>query len=187
MLRGDNVLSMPVEIARKEIAYVSQKPQTMPGSVWWNLVLPIAYWYPKAGRDEIASRVSDALDVVGLNSRNRDFRRFRASDLSAGEQQKLALARAIATQPKVLLLDEPTANLDNYDQAAIEELIVRLGERLAVCFVTHNNEQARQISTRTTFMHAGTPFVEDSPVNVFSRNDDSPLGRFNAAKQIDDD
>jgi phosphate transport system ATP-binding protein len=113
----------------------------------------------------------------------KDRLRDSALGISGGQQQRLCIARALATQPRVLLLDEPTASLDPLSTQTIEELVHELRESIGVVIVTHNMQQAARVSDRTAFMLAGE-LIESAPTTTLftnprdSRTEDYVTGRF---------
>jgi phosphate transport system ATP-binding protein len=114
--------------------------------------------------DETGDIVEDALRRAGLWNEVKDRLRSSAVALSGGQQQRLCIARALATQPRVLLLDEPTASLDPASTQKIEELMYELRSTVTVGIVTHNMQQAARVSDRTAFMLGGE-LVEIAPTS----------------------
>ncbi|ELZ89251.1 ABC transporter ATP-binding protein [Haloferax sulfurifontis] len=133
------------------------------------------------GRDERADTVSDALRTVGMFDKvDRD-----AGSLSAGEAQRVAIARALAPDPDVLLLDEPTSNLDPRNTAAIESAMRAARDRgIAVALATHDMQQARRVSDRTAVILGGT-CIESGPTDaVFESPDDGRVRQFVEGKLV---
>jgi phosphate transport system ATP-binding protein len=133
---------------RRRIGMVFQKPNPFPKSIYDNVA-----WAPrnlgmKTGLDE---RVERALRDAALWSEVKDRLRASALSLSGGQQQRLCIARAIAVQPDVLLLDEPASALDPIATAAIEDLMGTLKTRYTIVIVTHNMQQAARVADRTAF------------------------------------
>ena len=155
---------VPISI-RREITTVFQRPALLRGSVRRN----VAYGLGLRGqRDD--RRVEQMLTQVGLDG----LAKAKAQRLSGGEMQRVALARALVIQPTVLLLDEPTANLDPYNVALIEDIVRRQNREAGttVVLVTHNVFQARRLATRVGLMLSGrlieigpTPQFFDSPAD----------------------
>jgi len=135
---------------RRKMAMVFQKPVMFRASVKEN----VSYGLRMRGRQERYEkiRVEEALEMVGLSGyESRD-----ANTLSGGEMQRIALARALILQPELLLLDEPTANLDPRSAASIDSLLRSLaGSRTAVILATHNMEQCRKLAGRVAVLQAG--------------------------------
>src|SRR5207248_7913533 len=109
----------------------------------------------RPGRKAVEARVLDALERAGLLEEVRGDLDHPALRLSGGQQQRLCIARALAVQPEVLLLDEPCSALDPQSTQVIEDLIVRLRDEVAVVIVTHNLQQAYRIADNVAFMYLG--------------------------------
>jgi phosphate transport system ATP-binding protein len=138
---------------RRRIGMVFQKPNPFPKSIYDNVA-----WAPrnvglKPGLDE---RVERALRGAALWDEVKDRLRLSALSLSGGQQQRLCIARAIAVEPDVLLLDEPASALDPVATAAIEELMHELKRRYTIVIVTHNMQQAARVADRTAFFSLDT-------------------------------
>lgn len=138
----------PLEL-RRRVTTVFQRPILLNRTVWAN----VAYGLQLHGRREIADQVQATLEQVGLAAMSRK----RARTLSGGEAQRVALARAMILQPDVLLLDEPTANLDPYNVGLIEEIVRQLNDRhsTTLVLVTHNLFQARRLAHRVALLLDG--------------------------------
>jgi putative ABC transport system ATP-binding protein len=145
--RGRDVRAYDVLELRREVALVPQLPALLPGTVADN----IAYGPGLAGR---TCDVDEACLLAGLD---RSFAQRPAGQLSVGEQQRVMLARALALKPAVLLLDEPTAALDQQTRDAVERTLTELRTRLSVSLVivTHDPSQARRLSDRIIQLHNG--------------------------------
>jgi tungstate transport system ATP-binding protein len=150
---------MPVDLRRK-VTTVFQNPMLLNRSVWAN----VHYGLKLRGLRDSSPRIQAALDTVGM----LEFANKRARTLSGGEAQRVALARAIVLQPEVLLLDEPTANLDPYNIGVIEETVAELNREqgTTVVLVTHNIFQARRLAQRVALLLDGR-VVEIASVDEF--------------------
>ena len=150
---------MPLKVRRK-VTTVFQRPMLLDRNVIDN----VEYGLRLHGRQNGNQRVQRSLQQVGL----AEFARQRARTLSGGEAQRVALARAMVLQPQVLLLDEPTANLDPYNVGLIEEIIKTLNHQQSVTLVlvTHNVFQARRLADRVVFILEGQ-VVEVAQVDRF--------------------
>jgi tungstate transport system ATP-binding protein len=139
---------MPLELKRR-VTMVFQRPILFDGTVWDN----VTYGLRLRGQRNARQQVSGALEEVGLSH----LAKQRARTLSGGEAQRVALARAIVLRPDVLLLDEPTANLDPYNVNLIESIARRINEqhRTTLVLVTHNVFQAKRLASRVAFLLEG--------------------------------
>jgi phosphate transport system ATP-binding protein len=140
---------------RARVGMVFQKPNPFPKSVYENVAYgPRIHGIARAGAemDEIVER---SLDRAGLWNEVKDRLNEPGTALSGGQQQRLCIARAIAVDPEVILMDEPCSALDPIATARIEELIYELRGRYAIAIVTHNMQQAARVSQRTAFFHLG--------------------------------
>ncbi len=150
--------SIPLAL-RRRITTVFQRPILLTGSVLYN----VSYGLQVRGEHGIAARSHRAIEKVGL----ADLARASAKTLSGGEAQRVALARAIVLEPEVLLLDEPTANLDPYNGSLIERIVADLNrEGTTVVMVTHNVFQARRLAHRVVLLLGGR-IVEAAPTEEF--------------------
>ncbi|MCB2173545.1 phosphate ABC transporter ATP-binding protein [archaeon] len=159
---------MPLEMRRK-VTTVFQRPMLLERSVYEN----VNYGLRLRGNRDGKQRVQTSLEQVGLS----EFSRQRARTLSGGEAQRVALARAMVLQPEVLLLDEPTANLDPYNVGLIEEIVRDLNQQgVTLVLVTHNVFQARRLADRVAFILEGK-VVEVAPVEQFFEAPEDPRTR----------
>lgn len=144
----------PVSELRRLVGMVFQTPNVLPVSVYRNIAIPLeaVRGMPKG---EIPAAAEKALRSTGLWEEVRDRLDTDASHLSGGQQQRLCLARALALEPAVLLLDEPTPSLDVAAAAGIEELIAELGKSYPVIAVSHNPEQAVRLADRIFMVKDG--------------------------------
>jgi len=134
-----------------------------------------------AGSGTVPDRVRDALETVGMAS---DLDR-RAASLSAGEAQRVAFARALATDPDVLLLDEPTSNLDPRNTAVIEEAVGAARDRgIAVVVATHDMDQARRVADRTAVLLGGEVIEQGPTERVFASPNDERAAKFVAGELV---
>jgi phosphate transport system ATP-binding protein len=157
-LDGDNIYdrSMDVVQLRARVGMVFQKPNPFPKSIYENVAYgPRIHGLAraKADMDQIVER---SLRRAGLWEEVKDRLQDSGTALSGGQQQRLCIARAIAVDPEVILMDEPCSALDPIATAKIEELIHELRGRYAIVIVTHNMQQAARVSQRTAFFHLGT-------------------------------
>jgi phosphate transport system ATP-binding protein len=149
---GQNIYSRRVNLnrLRRQIGMVFQKPNPFPHSIYDNVAygVRVAGHRPKAELDEI---VESALKSAVLWDEVKDNLGKSALGLSGGQQQRLCIARALAVQPKILLMDEPCSALDPISTMKVEELIHQLHQELTIAIVTHNMQQASRVSNYTAF------------------------------------
>jgi phosphate transport system ATP-binding protein len=181
---GQDILSPTMDVAelRYRVGMVFQKPTPFPMSVFDN----VAFGLRLAGGvhgNQLKSRVEIALREAALWDEVKDKLRADGRSLSGGQQQRLCIARAVAVQPEVLLLDEPTAALDPISTLRVEETMQALREKYCIVVVTHNLQQAARVSNVTGFMYLGE-LVEIGPSSqIFTsprsrKTDDYVTGRF---------
>jgi phosphate transport system ATP-binding protein len=154
---------------RARVGMVFQKPNPFPKSVYDNVAYgPRIHGLARKGQqmDEIVQR---SLERAGLWTEVKDRLQEPGTSLSGGQQQRLCIARAIAVDPEVILMDEPCSALDPIATARIEELITELRGRYAIAIVTHNMQQAARVSQRTAFFHLGE-LVEYGPTEEIFTN-----------------
>ena len=149
-------------IVRKRIGMVFQKPNPFPSSIAKNIT-----WGPKINgfRCDFDQLVESSLKRVALWDEVKDRLNESGLALSGGQQQRLCIARAIAMNPDVILMDEPCASLDPISTATIEELILELKKQYCIVIVTHSMQQARRLSDATSFMYQGR-LVESGPTEA---------------------
>jgi len=156
----------PIEV-RMRIGMVFQKPNPFPKSVFEN----VAYGLRLRGmsnRALLAEEVEKALRNAAIWDEVKDRLQDSALALSGGQMQRLCIARALATNPEILLFDEPTSALDPIATARIEELISTLREQVTVLIVTHNMQQAARVSDYTAFMYLGELIEFDEAAKIFT-------------------
>ena len=146
---------MDLEALRAKVGMVAQKPNPFPRSLYDNVAYGIRLHGIAETRDELDAIVERSLLRAGLWDDVKDRLDQSGTTLSGGEQQRLCIARAIAIEPNVLLMDEPCSALDPRSTARIEDLIDELRERFTIIIVTHNMQQAARVSQQTAFFHLG--------------------------------
>ena len=151
---------------RRHVGMVFQRPTPFPTmSIRDNVAAGLRVQGEKLDRRQVDEIVERALRQAALWEEVKDRLGATATGISGGQQQRLCIARALATAPHVLLLDEPTASLDPLSTQKIEELVYELRQSMTVVIVTHNIQQAARVSDRTVFMLAGE-LVESAPTRV---------------------
>jgi phosphate transport system ATP-binding protein len=169
-LNGTSLYDPSVEVIslRKRVGMVFQKYNPFAKSIYENVVFSLRV----AGRSrkkELDETVERSLKAAALWDEVKDRLHDSAFGLSGGQQQRLCIARAIANQPEILLMDEPCAALDPLATLKIEELITRLKQRYTIVIVTHNMEQATRCSDRTAFLYMGRLIEYGDTVQVFEK------------------
>ena len=179
---GENIFDAEVNNLRKEVGMVFQKPNPFPMSIYDNIAYgPRPHGIRnKAKLDEIVER---SLRDAAIWDEVKDRLKKNALGLSGGQQQRLCIARALAVEPKVLLMDEPTSALDPISTLKIEELASSLKEKYTIVIVTHNMQQALRISDYTAFFLLGELVEFGDTERMFSqptdkRTEDYITGRF---------
>jgi phosphate transport system ATP-binding protein len=182
LLDNENIVNMEVSNLRRRVGMVFQRPNPFPKSIYDN----IAYGPRINGmvkRGEMDAHVESSLRRAALWEEAKDKLHKSAFDLSGGQQQRLCIARALAVNPEVLLLDEPCSALDPIATAKIEELLFHLKDNCTVVIVTHNMQQAARVADHTGFFLLGKLIEFDSTEVIFKTpkvkaTEDYITGRF---------
>ncbi len=184
LLEGEDVYAPDVDLVslRRRVGMVFQKPNPFPMSIFDN----VAYGprlFGVARRLELERVVEESLKRAALWPEVRDRLRTSALRLSGGQQQRLCIARCLAVEPEVLLMDEPAASLDPTSTQKIEDLIIELKRNYTIIIVTHNMQQAARISSRCAFLLNGRLVEVNDTETMFTRPDnklteDYITGRF---------
>ena len=145
----------PVQL-RSHVGMVFQKPNPFPKSIFENVAYGPRIHGLCASKAELEQRVEESLKKAGLFEEVKDRLHQPGTGLSGGQQQRLCIARAIAVNPEVILMDEPCSALDPIATARIEELIDELRQNFCIVIVTHSMQQAARVSQLTAFFHLGT-------------------------------
>ncbi|MGA8383245.1 MAG: phosphate ABC transporter ATP-binding protein PstB [Stellaceae bacterium] len=184
LVDGENILAAGIDLnrLRARIGMVFQKPTPFPMSIYDNIAFGIRL-YERLPKSELADRVESALQRAALWTEVKDKLKQSGLSLSGGQQQRLCIARAIAVQPEILLLDEPASALDPISTQRIEELIAELKADYCIAIVTHNMQQAARSSDYTAFMYLGELVEFDETERIFThpkerRTEDYITGRF---------
>ena len=184
LLDNEDIYARAVDVVeiRRRVGMVFQKPNPFPKSIFDN----VAYGLRVNGiqdRSFVAEKVEQSLRQAVLWEEVSDRLHDTALDLSGGQQQRLCIARALAVEPEVLLMDEPCSALDPIATQKIEELIHELKSRYTIIIVTHNMQQAARVSDYTGFMYLGNMIEFDQTAKIFTRpsnkrTEDYITGRF---------
>jgi phosphate transport system ATP-binding protein len=184
LLDGTDILAPGLDLnrLRAKIGMVFQKPTPFPMSIYDNIAFGVRL-YDKLPRSELDDRVESALRRAALWEEVKDKLRQSGLSLSGGQQQRLCIARAVAVEPEVLLLDEPASALDPLSTQRIEELIEELKADYCIAIVTHNMQQAARSSDYTAFLYMGELIEFDETEGMFThpkvrRTEDYITGRF---------
>jgi len=154
---------------RRRFGWIAQQPNPFPRSIRLNILYgPKIQGLMDDGEDADAL-VERSLRAAGLWAEVKDRLAMDGNELSIGQQQRLCIARALATDPEVLLMDEPASALDPIATAKVEELIDELRENYTIVIVTHSMQQAARVSQRTAFFHLGI-LVEEGPTDQIFTN-----------------
>jgi phosphate transport system ATP-binding protein len=155
-------------LLRRKIGLIFQKPNPFPKSVYENIAFGVKLHY-KATKEEIDEVVTGALQQANLWEEVQGRMEESALSLSGGQQQRLCIARALAVEPDILLMDEPCSALDPVATAKIEDLIFELKKDMTIVIVTHNMQQAARVADFTAFMYLGRLVEFDRTRDLFER------------------
>ncbi|MBW6529410.1 phosphate ABC transporter ATP-binding protein PstB [Sphingomonas citri] len=184
-LDGEDVYAKTMDVVqlRARVGMVFQKPNPFPKSIFENVAYGPRIHGLARSRADLAQIVERSLTRAGLWNEVKDRLGDSGTALSGGQQQRLCIARAIAVDPEVILMDEPCSALDPVATARIEELIHDLRGRYAIVIVTHNMQQAARVSQRTAFFHLGQLVEYGDTSDIFTnpreeRTKDYITGRY---------
>ena len=170
LLDGTNIINPDVDpvLLRAQVGMVFQKANPFPKSIYENVAYGPKIHGLASAKDELDAIVEDSLKKAGLWSEVKDRLSDKATGLSGGQQQRLCIARAIAVNPTILLMDEPCSALDPIATAVIEDLIESLREKYTIIIVTHSMQQAARVSQKTAYFHLGHLVECDDTSKVFT-------------------
>jgi phosphate transport system ATP-binding protein len=184
-LDGEDIYSSAMDVVqlRARVGMVFQKPNPFPKSIFENVAYGPRIHGLATSKADLVQIVERSLKRAGLWDEVKDRLHDSGTALSGGQQQRLCIARAIAVDPEVILMDEPCSALDPIATAKIEELIHELRGRYAIVIVTHNMQQAARVSQRTAFFHLGQLVEYDVTTRIFTnprqeRTKDYITGRY---------
>jgi phosphate transport system ATP-binding protein len=185
VMNGENIYAAsidPVQL-RARVGMVFQKPNPFPKSIYENVAYGPRIHGLASSKSELDEVVISSLEKAGLYKEVKDRLADPGTGLSGGQQQRLCIARAIAVNPDVILMDEPCSALDPIATAKIEELMDELKQNYCIIIVTHSMQQAARVSQRTAFFHLGVLVEEGETSQIFTnpretRTQDYITGRF---------
>jgi phosphate transport system ATP-binding protein len=184
-LDGDDIYASKMDVVqlRARVGMVFQKPNPFPKSIYENVAYGPRIHGLASNKGQLDEIVEKSLKRAGLWEEAKDRLQESGTALSGGQQQRLCIARAIAVDPEVILMDEPCSALDPIATAKIEELIHELRGRYAIAIVTHNMQQAARVSQRTAFFHLGEMVEYGKTTDIFTnpreqRTQDYITGRY---------
>ncbi len=185
VLDGADILAPEVDVVqlRARIGMVFQKPNPFPKAIYDNVAYGPRIHGIATSKADLDNIVEQSLHNAGLWDEVKDRLKDPGTSLSGGQQQRLCIARAIAVEPEVILMDEPCSALDPIATARIEELIDELRENYTIVIVTHSMQQAARVSQKTAFFHLGYLVEEGDTEQIFTapkdeRTQDYITGRF---------
>jgi phosphate transport system ATP-binding protein len=176
ILDNENIYAPGTDVValRRKVGMVFQKSNPFPKSIFENVAYGIRINRMHKNKADLAERVEKALRDAALWDEVKDRLNTSAFGLSGGQQQRLCIARALAVQPEVVLMDEPASALDPIATQKIEELVVELKKNYTIVIVTHNMQQAARVSDRTAFFMLGK-LIEVNPTQKMFTNPDEKL------------
>jgi phosphate transport system ATP-binding protein len=185
LLDGEDVYSKEMDVVylRARVGMVFQKPNPFPKSIYENIAYGPRIHGLATDKQHLDQIVQESLEKAGLWKEVFDRLQQPGTGLSGGQQQRLCIARAIAVQPEVILMDEPCSALDPIATARIEELMDELRQTYSIVIVTHSMQQAARVSQRTGFFHLGVLVETGATEQIFTnpqdqRTQDYITGRF---------
>lgn len=176
VIDGENIYAPGTDVValRRKVGMVFQKSNPFPKSIFENVAYGVRINGIHSSKADLADRVEKALRDSALWEEVKDRLSSSAFGLSGGQQQRLCIARALAVQPDVILMDEPASALDPIATQKIEELVVELKQQYTIVIVTHNMQQAARVSDRTAFFMLGK-LVEYNPTQKMFTNPNEKL------------
>jgi phosphate transport system ATP-binding protein len=174
LIDDENIYAAGADVVdlRRKVGMVFQKSNPFPKSIFDNVAYGLRINRVTASKSELAARVEEALTDAALWSEVKDRLKSSALGLSGGQQQRLCIARALAIQPEVILMDEPASALDPIATSKIEELIFDLKKQYTIAIVTHNMQQAARVSDLTAFFLLGKLIEVNTTEKMFTAPDE---------------
>jgi len=176
LIDGKDIYAPKTDVVslRRKVGMVFQKSNPFPKSIFENVAYGIRINRMHSSKSDLEARVEKALIDAALWDEVKDRLSTSAFGLSGGQQQRLCIARALAVQPEVILMDEPASALDPIATQKIEELVVELKKDYTIAIVTHNMQQAARVSDKTAFFMLGK-LIEVNPTEVMFTNPEDKL------------
>lgn len=182
LLDGVNIFDLSINELRRRVGLIFATPVVLPGTIYKNITYGPKL-HRRFTREELDDIVYRALDAANLWEEVRDRLKDSASTLSGGQQQRLCIARTLAMDPEVIMMDEPCSGLDPISTAKIEATMLKLKQKYTFIIVTNNTKQAARVADRTAFFLAGELIEIDRTEKLFTqpadqRTDDYIRGKF---------
>lgn len=171
---NQNIYDPEIDVVqlRARVGMVFQKPNPFPKSIYENVAYGPRIHGMARSKADLDKTVEDSLQRAGLWDEVKDRLNEPGTEMSGGQQQRLCIARAIAVNPEVILMDEPCSALDPIATARIEELMDELRQKYTIVIVTHSMQQAARVSQKTAFFHLGVLVESGSTEQIFTNPDD---------------
>ncbi len=169
-LDGEDIYARNIDVValRRKVGMVFQRPNPFPKSIYENVAFGVRMGENLEMKSRMEEIVERSLREAAIWDEVKDRLHRSAMELSGGQQQRICIARALAVEPEVILMDEPASALDPLATAKIEELIFRLKEKYTIVIVTHNMQQAARVSDRTAFVMLGKLIEYDQTSKMFT-------------------
>jgi phosphate transport system ATP-binding protein len=170
VLDGENIYDKSIDVVplRAQVGMVFQKPNPFPKSIFENIAYGPRIHGLARHKSELDGIVETSLKKAGLWEEVKDRLNQPGTGLSGGQQQRLCIARTIAVNPEIILMDEPCSALDPIATSVIEDLIFELRTQYSICIVTHSMQQAARVSQRTAYFHIGDLIEVGSTERIFT-------------------
>ena len=177
---GEDIYAPSVDVVplRAKVGMVFQKPNPFPKSIYENVAYGPKIHGLSSNKDQLDEIVEKALTRAGLWAEVKDRLHDSGTGLSGGQQQRLCIARTIAVEPQVILMDEPCSALDPIATSKIEALMSELSAEYTIIIVTHSMQQAARVSKRTAFFHLGDLIEYDSTDTIFTNPKEQKTGDY---------
>ena len=171
---GENIYDADKDpvLLRARVGMVFQKPNPFPKTIFENVAYGPKIHGLASNTSELREIVENSLEQAGLMDEVKDRLNDSATDLSGGQQQRICIARAIAVNPEIILMDEPCSALDPIATARVEDLMGNLSNNYTIVIVTHSMQQAARVSTNTAFFHLGHLVEFNETKKIFTNPND---------------